>query len=93
MSRILVSAALLAMLLTVNADAEPLSGGDYVIAKSTIDGGGGASAAGSIVLIGTIGQPDAGFQSTAGGENAIAGGFWAYVSDILRDLIFKDGFD
>jgi hypothetical protein len=40
----------------------------------TIDGGGGRSAAGALVLSGTAGQPDAGAMS--GGSYALAGGFW-----------------
>lgn len=37
--------------------------GDYAISWSTIDGGGGESSGGPYVLMGTIGQPDAGAMS------------------------------
>lgn len=47
---------------------------DYRIEWSTIDGGGGQSAAGQYVLTGTIGQPDAGFHGQAPYE--LLGGFW-----------------
>lgn len=40
----------------------------------TIDGGGGRSAAGALVLSGTVGQPDA--ANMAGGSYALTGGFW-----------------
>jgi hypothetical protein len=46
----------------------------YSITRFTIDGGGGMSSAGSYVLSGTTGQPDAGTLS--GGTYVLAGGFW-----------------
>jgi len=51
-----------------------MSGGDYEISWSTIDGGGGRSAGGDYALVGTIGQPDAG--DMAGGDYELSGGFW-----------------
>ncbi len=51
-----------------------MSGGDYEISWSTIDGGGGRSTGGDYALTGTIGQPDAGEMS--GGDYKLAGGFW-----------------
>jgi hypothetical protein len=47
---------------------------DYSIPWWTLDGGGDRSAGGSYVLVGTIGQPDAGAMS--GGDYGLAGGFW-----------------
>jgi hypothetical protein len=47
---------------------------DYQIVWSTIDGGGGRSASGQYVLVGTIGQPDAGYSE--GGSYELLGGFW-----------------
>ncbi len=47
--------------------------GDYEISWSTIDGGGGRSAGGDFVLVGTIGQPDTGEMS--GGDYQLSGGF------------------
>lgn len=44
------------------------------IASNTIDGGGTTSSGGSFELSGTIGQPDAGNQTT--GSFQIEGGFW-----------------
>jgi hypothetical protein len=53
------------------------SGGDYTLRWSTVDGGGGASGGGAYVLVGTIGQPDAGAMS--GGNYDLFGGFWPYA--------------
>jgi hypothetical protein len=47
---------------------------DYGIPWWTVDDGGGRSTSGSYVLVGTIGQPDAGAMS--GGDYGLAGGFW-----------------
>jgi hypothetical protein len=47
---------------------------DYKIIWSTIDGGGGQSSGGQYVLMGTIGQPDAGYSSN--GNYQVLGGFW-----------------
>jgi hypothetical protein len=41
----------------------------------TIDGGGGTSSGGAVVLSGTIGQPDAGVVMS-NGQVSLAGGFW-----------------
>ena len=70
--------------------AQPM-GGDFVISKSTIDNGGGASSGGDFVLIGTIGQPDANTVISSGNQFQIAGGFWTRLLD--ADLVFKDGFE
>lgn len=47
---------------------------DYDISWHTIDGGGGTSSGGSYVVMGTIGQPEAGVM--AGGSYELLGGFW-----------------
>jgi hypothetical protein len=50
-------------------------GGGYDLSWSSLDGGGGYSAAGGYTLGGTIGQPDAG---TLNAESyTLVGGFWA----------------
>ena len=41
----------------------------------TVDGGGGTSSGGTLVMNGTIGQPDAGAPMT-GGTLAVTSGFW-----------------
>ena len=52
------------------------SGGDYVIKKSTIDGGGvGTATGGDYVMGGTAGQPDA--NDLSGGDYFLNGGFWS----------------
>ena len=56
-----------------------LSGGEYTMDWHTIDGGGGESSAGDVVIAGTIGQPDAGGMS--GGTFTLAGGFWSIGGD------------
>ncbi len=53
---------------------ETFAAGPYQIDWYTIDGGGGISAGGQYVLVGTIGQPDAGWSS--GGGYDLLGGFW-----------------
>jgi len=65
------------------------SGGDFEIAKSTIDNGGGTSSGGDFTLAGTIGQPDATLQAASSGGFRLAGGFWTGVSDV----IFEHGFE
>ncbi len=51
-----------------------MTGGQYNLSRSTIDGGGGTSSGGAYVLNGTIAQPDAGWM--AGGDYELLGGFW-----------------
>lgn len=46
----------------------------YTIEWYTIDGGGGTSSGGPYQVIGTIGQPDAGYHDTSPYE--LLGGFW-----------------
>ncbi len=70
---------ILLLLMTVIVAVVPVSvlamtGGDYEISWSTIDGGGGTSTGGDYALVGTIGQPDAGEMS--GGDYELSGGFW-----------------
>ncbi|MDJ0655028.1 MAG: hypothetical protein QNJ40_12780 [Xanthomonadales bacterium] len=65
------------------------SGGDFEITRATIDAGGGTSSGGSFELTGTVAQPDAHPQQSAGGEFVLAGGFWANATDLL----FQDGFE
>jgi hypothetical protein len=91
MSRTKFTALFLALLLlTASLYAGSPSGGDYVVTRSTIDGGGGVSAGGDFVLTGTIGQPDAGIQASTGDAYALAGGFWGRA---LVEWLFKDGFE
>ena len=50
------------------------SGGTRELRQFTIDGGGGISSSGTMVVRGTIGQADAG--SLSGGDFVLHGGFW-----------------
>ena len=91
----LVSAGLVLVIsagIAISAGALAASaGGDFVMTKSTIDGGGGTSSGGSFSLTGTIGQADASSVISTGGTFSLAGGFWA--SGEIVDLIFKNGFE
>lgn len=76
------------------AHAEPLSGGDFTITKSTIDAGGGVAEGGDFKLTGTIGQHDATEGTSAGGDFKLAGGFWANSkAPVTNNDIFKDSFE
>ncbi len=66
------------------------------LANSTVDGGGGESAAGEFVLTGSIAQHDASTSTASNGTFLLAGGFWANANDngaVSDDLIFADGFE
>ncbi len=67
---LLISIALLSI---VPATAQ--SGGGYDLTWNTIDGGGGASSAGSYTLAGAIGQIDAS-TALSSGDYSLVGGFW-----------------
>jgi hypothetical protein len=76
--RRLLLALLVAAILGASA-ALAQTGGGYDLTWSTIDAGGGSSAAGGYQLAGTLGQPDAG-ATLSGGVYSLAGGFWNGVS-------------
>src|SRR5437868_13663573 len=59
----------------IPATAIPQSGGNFVIQKSVITGGGGTATGGTFTMDGTIGQHLAGVQST-GGTFDLRSGFW-----------------
>lgn len=65
-----IAIALLGIMLAGTIPAGHPQGGGFVITRNTIDGGGGTSAAGNFVLIGSIGQPDASEQPSVGGDYA-----------------------
>lgn len=90
LKRLISALSILTFLITTIALAQS-SGGDFVITKSTIDGGGGTSSGGDFSITGTIGQPDAYPQISSGGGFALAGGFWANATVV--DLMFKDSFE
>jgi len=59
------------------------SGDPYDLSWWTVDGGGYTiSTGGNYTLSGTIGQPDGGMLS--GDNYALAGGFWAGVSEVIQ---------
>ena len=51
------------------------TGGSYTLAWWTVDGGGGQSGNGAYIVVGTLGQPEAGL-GMSGGQFALQGGFW-----------------
>src|SRR5262245_47928927 len=59
--------------------ASAQSGGNFTLAWSTFDGGGGVASGGGFTVNGTGGQPDAG-RPMSGGASTITGGFWALPS-------------
>ena len=67
------------------------SGGPFAIRRSTLDAGGGTTAAGPYALTATVGQPDAHYSE--GGTYALKGGFWSAGGNVLSDVIFADGFE
>ncbi len=79
---------LLTGLLLVASPVLSMSGGDYEIRRSTIDGGGGQSSGGDFVLVGTIGQADAGEMS--GGDYSLSGGFWPRGTLVSCFVNFED---
>lgn len=64
-------------LLTLGLCAPTLMADDLQIPWHTVDGGGGRSAGGAFVLIGTIGQSDASTTPMTGGTFSVTGGFLA----------------
>ena len=68
----LVGAALTLLVILSGASAQSFS-----IARFVIAGGGGASAGGTFVLNGTLGQHDAGPPSLIGDGFSLNGGFWS----------------
>jgi hypothetical protein len=83
----------ISLLLAASLPAGQPAGGDFVLLRSTVDGGGGSSSGEGFILTGTVGQPDAGTQTASGGEYALAGGFWAQIGNLVVELIFGDGFE
>ena len=61
------------LLLLISLPVFALSGGEFDLPWSSIDGGGGLSSGGDFSLFGTAGQPDAG--TLAGGDFTLSGGF------------------
>jgi len=68
------------MLVALPTIARAQSAGPFDLSWSTIDPGGGTSAAGQFELTGTIGQPDAALASLTGGPFSLTGGFWSSLS-------------
>ncbi|MEE9293563.1 MAG: hypothetical protein V3W34_01165 [Phycisphaerae bacterium] len=67
-------ATITVLVLFISIPTLALSGGGLDLPWNTYDGGGGTSAGGTLVLRGTIGQPDA--ETLTGGTLILRGGFW-----------------
>lgn len=78
------SAMLLAMVTSI---AAAQTGGDYVIRKSTIDGGGNTAVGDDYRLSGTVGQHDA--ELLEGDGYVLDGGFWP-VAGVLPPVLLPD---
>lgn len=61
-----------------------LAGGGFAVPWWTVDGGGGLSQGGNFAVNGTVGQPDAGTQSSA--QYTLYGGFWVVTAP--EDTLF-----
>ena len=85
------------LMLLVGGVAAQSSGGAYVLARHSIDGGGGRAVGGAFTLEGSAGQPDAGpvpAGAMAGGPYALAGGFWPEAGASAANVdVFADGFE
>jgi hypothetical protein len=91
MRRFPVGAGWLALLALFAGAIHAQSGGTFAIRRSTLDAGGGDSAAGPYALVGTAGQADAHYSE--GGTYALRGGFWGAGGNVPADAIFADGFE
>ena len=91
MRRSPVRAGWLALLALCAGVIHAQSGGTFAIRRSTIDAGGGESAAAPYAVVGTAGQSDAHYSE--GGPYALKGGFWGAGGNVLADAIFADGFE
>ena len=81
-------AALLVVFLMIGglavSAASAVGRADYSVSWYTFDGGGGSSTGGGYIVMGTIGQPDAGSHSGTGYN--LTGGFWVWVARYLGFL-------
>ena len=83
---LLLIAAFIAAAASVLAQSK---GGDFELARTTLDAGGGTAVGPDFELVGTIAQPEANAQLSSGGPFLLAGGFWANTTDTL----FSNGFE
>lgn len=81
MKRICVFLSLLMVLGSGSVSLAGSSGGDFNIARCTVDNGGGVSTGGDFRLTGTIGQHDATIVSPMAGDFIAMGGFWPYLNE------------
>jgi len=81
----LLAVALLITGMAITAASASIQADDYSISWYTFDGGGGISTGEPYILMGTIGQPDAGSHSGTGYD--LTGGFWAWVANLIENFL------
>ncbi|MBN2257201.1 MAG: hypothetical protein JW704_05185 [Anaerolineaceae bacterium] len=74
-----------ALLITSLAFSAVWAANGYEVSWYTIDGGGGSSSGGNYLVMGSIGQPDAGSQSGSG--HGLTGGFWSWLEGLLYNYL------
>lgn len=88
MKRKLILAAALLLVVSPALGAEEIQAApEYTIPWFTVDAGGGVSNLATFRLVGSAGQPDAGFSVE--GTTTVTSGFWSVGSG---NPIFADGF-
>jgi hypothetical protein len=80
----LATLGLLLLLGGLSAVVSARSNEEYDLSWWTIDGGGGSSSDGDLMLVGTVGQPDAG--AVSGGGYTLSGGFWEGPAPAQYDI-------
>ena len=81
---------ILALVLCLAAVVIALANGSLALPRQVLGGGGTESAAGDVVLRGTLGQPVIG--SVSGGDVALGQGFWHGGGyDVHVPLVLKQG--
>ena len=80
--RILTLAVVCLLLGGLAISAASATGG-YSVSWYTFDDGGGVSSSPAYTVMGTIGQPDAGYHNTSTGSENLTGGFWSWVARYL----------
>jgi len=85
-SRLIVLVIISSLMLLSTALSQ--TGARYAITKWTVDGGGGSSANGNLVVNGSIGQPDASstYQTDAQQRYRLTGGFWQAAAPAINSM-------
>ena len=73
----ILNAVLVAMLIGQSTDSHAQTGGPYDLSRNLVGGGGGRSAAGTLEIEGSVGEPASGQASAANGIS-VRSGFWSF---------------